>query len=201
MEKIRAYKRVIADKVREKWQNHEILGNPVIRMKGENPYSHWFTVLRTPMTQIDPDLYLGSAFNAANINDLQDAGIKTIINSTLELDHYFMMDGLYQYHRVPVKDINSSEIFIHFEQVINWFHSSPKPILIHCYMGSSRSAILTVLWLIVIRGFTYNDAMKRILTLRPVVNINLSYIKQLKDYITLNFKSLADCVNDNNNAN
>lgn len=201
MEKLRAYKRVIADKVREKWQNHEILGNPVIRMKGENPYSHWFTVLSTPMTQIDPDLYLGSAFNAANINDLQDAGIKTIINSTLELDHYFMMDALYQYHRVPVKDINSSEIFIHFEQVINWFHSSPKPILIHCYMGSSRSAILTVLWLIVMRGFTYDDAMKRILMLRPVVNINLSYIKQLKDYITLNFKSLADCVNDNNNAN
>lgn len=182
MESLNAYRRVIADKMREKWES-SFKFHSVKRMKGDNPWNHCYSVLRSLVTNIDDQLWLGSAFDAANKNTLENCAIKTIINCSLELDNYFILSGKYVYLRVPIIDISTSDMKHHFQTVINWFQQAEKPILIHCYMGSSRSAILTVLWLIKIRGMRFDDAMKYLLEKRPIVNINLVYLLQLRTFL------------------
>jgi protein tyrosine phosphatase (PTP) superfamily phosphohydrolase (DUF442 family) len=184
MESLKAYRRVISDKMREKWES-SFKFHSVKRMKGDNPWNHWYNVLRTPVTKVDDQLWLGSAFDAANKGTLDSCGIKTIINCSLELDHYFIQSGEYIYLRVPILDVGTSDMSDHFQTVINWFQQAEKPILLHCYMGSSRSAILAVLWLIKMRGMQFDAAMKYLLEKRPVVNINLVYLLQLRNFLTL----------------
>lgn len=185
METLNSYRRVIYDKMREKWET-SFKFESVSRIKGDNPWTHFYSVLKTPVTQIDDQLWLGSAFDAANENTLRECGIKTIINCSLELEHYFQMSGKYTYLRVPVLDINNSDLTSQFQTVINWFQQAEKPILIHCYMGSSRSAILTILWLVKIKGMQFDQAMKYLLEKREVVNINISYILQLRNFLEKN---------------
>lgn len=184
MESLKAYRRVISDKMREKWES-SFKFHSVSRMKGDNPWNHWYSVLKTPVTKVDDQLWLGSAFDAANKSTLENCGIKTIINCSLELDHYFIQSGEYIYLRVPVLDVATSDMSNHFQTVINWFQQAEKPILLHCYMGSSRSAILAVLWLIKMGGMQFDSAMKYLLEKRPVVNINLVYLLQLRNFLAL----------------
>ena len=50
-------------------------------------------------------------------------------------------------------------------------------------MGSSRSAILVVLYLIKYKSYTMDDSIHFITDKRNRVNINVTYIEELKKYL------------------
>jgi protein-tyrosine phosphatase len=52
-------------------------------------------------------------------------------------------------------------------------------ILIHCYMGASRSAIIAIYYLIKTKGYTIDSAIKYIINKRPHVNPTFRFIKDL----------------------
>lgn len=59
-------------------------------------------------------------------------------------------------------------------------------ILIHCYMGASRSAIIAIYYLIKTKGYTIDSAIKYIIDKRPHVNPTFRFIKDLAKSIRNN---------------
>jgi len=59
---------------------------------------------------------------------------------------------------------------------------SDNNILIHCYMGSSRSATIIVLYLMDKYKYTLDKALKFIKEKRDIVNINTQFVENLKNF-------------------
>ena len=136
------------------------------------------------LTSIDNIIYLGNAYNAADYYYLKNFGITGIVNACNEISNYFEDD--FEYFKIDILDINNSSIYKFFDPFITFVENileNDGKIMIHCYMGSSRSAILVVLYLIKYKSYTMDDSIHFITDKRNRVNINVTYIEELKKYL------------------
>lgn len=134
-------------------------------------------------TLIIDKIYLGNGNNAANLNTLEKHNINVIINVTSELDNYFENDfTYYKFELLDEKDNDMKQYFSKFLEIIN--NHKEDNILIHCFMGSSRSAILVLLYLIKIKNMNLEDSLKFLKQKRDIVNINVLFIEQLKEFLS-----------------
>lgn len=136
------------------------------------------------LTSIDDIIYLGNAYNAADYYYLKNFGITGIVNACNEISNYFEDD--FEYFKIDILDINNSSIYKFFDPFITFVENileNDGKIMIHCYMGSSRSAILVVLYLIKYKSYTMDDSIHFITDKRNRVNINVTYIEELKKYL------------------
>jgi protein tyrosine phosphatase len=134
-------------------------------------------------TKIVDQLYLGNSYNARNYYDLEQKDIGLIINSSPGIPNYF--EGNFEYYNVNVKDISGANILIHLHKTIDIMHSfitnnPTKNILVHCFMGSSRSATIIIAYLIKYNEFRLRDALNYLKQKRNVVNLNIDFFDQLK---------------------
>ena len=139
------------------------------------------------LTSIDDTIYLGNAYNAADYYYLKKFGITGIVNACNEISNYFEDD--FEYFKIDILDINNSSIYKFFDPFITFVENilnNNGKIMIHCYMGSSRSAILVVLYLIKYKSFTMDDSIRFITNKRNRVNINVTYIEELIKYLNTN---------------
>ncbi|CAI9569518.1 unnamed protein product [Staurois parvus] len=84
-------------------------------------------------------LYLGSEWNASNLEELNNAGIGYILNVTREIDNFF--PGLFAYHNIRVYDEESTDLLSHWNDAYNfinkaklvlvYFHSVLPQVLLH----------------------------------------------------------------------
>lgn len=94
-----------------------------------------------------PGLFLGSEYNAADLEWLQAAGVRTIVNVSIEIPCFF--EGQFQYHRIlwervrcvrrSVDDLPEVELSAHFDQAFEWIDSSlkeKKPVFVHCQVAT-----------------------------------------------------------------
>lgn len=140
-------------------------------------------------TKIVDNIYLGNAYNASNFNQLDELNINTIINVTNEIPNYFENIQEYDYFKININDTNSDSIKNFFNESNQYIkeiqqQKPNKNILIHCYMGSSRSA--TILTAYLLKNFNLNpkQAFSLLQEKRPVVNINTQFWDELQDYYT-----------------
>lgn len=136
------------------------------------------------LTSIDDIIYLGNAYNAADYYYLKNFGITGIVNACNEISNYFEDD--FEYFKIDILDINNSSIYKFFDPFITFVENilnNNGKIMIHCYMGSSRSAILVVLYLVKYKSYTMDDSIRFITDKRNRVNINVTYIEELKRYL------------------
>lgn len=152
----------------------------------ESIYEH-LTAPFISATKIDNTIYLGNAFNAADYNYIKNNGITAIVNASKEISNYFETNSDLQYFKLDdVKDINSSSIKKYFDNFISFVEKIKAEngrILIHCFMGSSRSAILVVLYKVYFLGDKLEDSIIDITNKRERVNINITFVEELKDYL------------------
>ena len=152
----------------------------------ESIYEH-ITAPFISATKIDNTIYLGNAFNAADYNYIKNNGITAIVNASKEISNYFETNSDLQYFKLDdVKDINSSSIKKYFDNFISFvkkIKAENGRILIHCFMGSSRSAILVVLCKVYFLGDKLEDSIIDITNKRERVNINITFVKELKEYL------------------
>jgi len=149
----------------------------------ESIYDHISAPFIT-LTSIDDIIYLGNAYNAADYYYLKNFGITGIVNACNEISNYFEDD--FEYFKIDILDINNSSIYKFFDPFITFVENileNDGKIMIHCYMGSSRSAILVVLYLIKYKSYTMDDSIHFITDKRNRVNINVTYIEELKKYL------------------
>lgn len=135
-------------------------------------------------TEIVPGLYLGNAYNASNYLTLEHYNIKHIINISSELPNAF--PNYFNYLQIPIKDDNQNHIYEFIPEIIEFLDridiSPNNSVLIHCYMGSSRSASVVLLYLIHRFKFSFEHALQLIKAKRPIVNINKNFLEDIQAY-------------------
>jgi dual specificity phosphatase 12 len=138
-------------------------------------------------THIIDTIYLGNAYNASNYSSLVENNIGLIVNITCEIPNYYSYIPDFTYHNIYIKDANDNHIKSHIENVLNviktYRETRPdKNILIHCYMGSSRSASFVVAYLVKNHFYDVDDAISFIKDKRSLVNINTTFIRDLREW-------------------
>jgi hypothetical protein len=134
-------------------------------------------------TYIIDNIYIGSAYNAANKTVLDKLNIKCIINVTTEINNYFpdnivyIKYSLYDNNRESIKKYleDSYKKIKEYQQNIN------GNILIHCFMGASRSATILAYYLIMNNKMSAIEAYDFIKTKRNLVNPTYKFFNELKE--------------------
>ncbi|PWN33443.1 phosphatases II [Meira miltonrushii] len=143
-------------------------------------------------SRIAPWLYIGS-FKEANAPAklLSDLGIVQIINVTHNIDHVHNLkkgETTFKHVRIPVKDVNTTRIDVHFQRVANiiqeCMHSTKRATLLHCFEGVSRSVTLGVASMMIIDNVTLQDAMDIMRAARPIIEPNSGFLHQLQQLDT-----------------
>ena len=186
---IYSFLKVMKDKIYQKTVNYSINDWEKVERIEERNLSlidNLYYITDSP-TFIKDNIYLGNAYNASNYDELKKNNIGYILNITKEISNYYPDE--FEYYNIEIMDHNGQSVEKYFDNILDFINKSQletndrkKNILIHCFMGSSRSASCVILYLMNKYGMTFEDSYNMIKKLRPIVNPNTSFVKQLKNY-------------------
>ncbi|XP_018415896.1 PREDICTED: protein phosphatase Slingshot homolog 1 [Nanorana parkeri] len=128
-------------------------------------------------------LYLGSEWNASNLEELHNAGVGYILNVTREIDNFF--PGLFAYHNIRVYDEESTDLLSHWNDAYNFINKAKKnnsKCLVHCKMGVSRSASTVIAYAMKEYGWSMENAYSYVKQRRSVTRPNSGFMRQLLEY-------------------
>lgn len=174
-----SYIRILKDKILQYFYFNDLnLHVKRIKQNEETCFEHISKMMYDP-THIIDNIYLGNALNASNYKVLEEYNIKHIVNVTREIPNYFEDD--INYLTIKIADTQDSSIINYIDEFITFMNKIDKKenILIHCYMGSSRSATFTILYLNYKYNMTIKEALDYVINLRDIVNLNETFLKEL----------------------
>lgn len=133
-------------------------------------------------TYIIDNIFIGSSINASQYNFLVDRDIKMIINMTHEISNYYPDDFIY--YKFGLYDNNEESIKKYlidaYDNIIDFqTKNKDKYILIHCFMGASRSASVVIYYLMKKHNYRLNEAILYCKGKRELINISELFYKEL----------------------
>ncbi|KAL0742752.1 hypothetical protein Bca4012_084265 [Brassica carinata] len=140
---------------------------------------------------IQEGLYLGSVAAACNKNLLKSYNVTHILTvaSSLIPAHpddfvYKVVRGMtiYIYIYIYLKEDTNLEMY--FDECFDFIDEAKKlggSVLVHCFVGKSRSVTIIVAYLMKKHGMTLTQALLHVKSIRPVASPNAGFIKQLQD--------------------
>ena len=134
------------------------------------------------MSRIKDYLYLGSLDDSNDKEFLLNNNIKTIINLTYNYDNIIYDD--IKYYKIETLD-NEKQPIIYVINKVNKLINENKNngnILVHCYVGKSRSATCIIGYLIDEYKMTLEKSIRYTKERRNIINPNNGFIKQLMIY-------------------
>ena len=156
-------------------------------------YVKEYSVFWGEPTHIVDNIYLGSAYNAASYDKLKELDIKVIMNATMEISDYYpdefvyLRYGLYDNNKHRIKKYLEKS----FNDIIKHQKETPGNILIHCFMGASRSASIVIYYLMRTKkhdngvSFTFDDAVTFLRDKRITVNPTFRLTKDLASSVMI----------------
>ncbi|RXG68820.1 Protein phosphatase Slingshot [Armadillidium vulgare] len=133
--------------------------------------------------EIFPHVYLGSEWNASNLEELKNNGVGFILNVTKEIDNFF--PGMFDYLNIRVYDDEKTELLRHWDDTykyINQVKDKGSKVLVHCKMGISRSASVVIAYAMKAHNLSLEDAIKLVKNKRTCIKPNQAFTSQLKIY-------------------
>ncbi|XP_037631152.1 protein phosphatase Slingshot homolog 2 isoform X1 [Sebastes umbrosus] len=134
-------------------------------------------------TEIFEHVYLGSEWNASNLDELQNSGVHYILNVTREIDNFF--PGTFEYHNIRVYDEEATNLLEYWNETFKFITKAKKAgakCLVHCKMGVSRSASTVIAYAMKEYGWDLDTAFDYVKEKRAVTKPNPSFMKQLEEY-------------------
>ncbi|XP_048709064.2 protein phosphatase Slingshot homolog 3 isoform X2 [Caretta caretta] len=134
-------------------------------------------------SKIFDHLYLGSEWNAANLEELQRNRISHILNVTREIDNFF--PALFTYLNVRLYDEEASQLLPYWKETYHFIsavRAQNSRVLVHCKMGVSRSASTVIAYAMKEYGWSLERAYRHVQDQRPIVHPNPSFMRQLEFY-------------------
>ncbi|XP_051252677.1 protein phosphatase Slingshot homolog 2 isoform X3 [Dicentrarchus labrax] len=134
-------------------------------------------------TEIFEHVYLGSEWNASNLEELQNSGVRYILNVTREIDNFF--PGMFEYHNIRVYDEEATNLLEYWNETYKFITKAKKAgakCLVHCKMGVSRSASTVIAYAMKEYGWDLDTAFDHVKERRAVTKPNPSFMKQLEEY-------------------
>ena len=120
---------------------------------------------------IIPHIYIGNSNSSLNKNFIEKKNIKLIVNCTKDLK--FIKSENLEKVRIPIDDnrIFKNNDILKYLDVLNTIHDyreKKENILIHCRVGSQRSATIILLYLIKKLNYSYNEGYNILKIKRPI---------------------------------
>lgn len=172
-------------------KGHEILVNftnvenyqePKIERIGKSNFVYDHVIAVLPPTEVHPNLFLGSSYNAALLPGLRSRNIKYVINVTNEISNYYPSN--IEYYNISISDNGHDSIIDHLEEsyeiINNFLNKDDGAILVHCYMGASRSASIITYYIAKKTGRTIDEVISFLQSQRSNVNLSKSLYDELK---------------------
>jgi len=167
------------DKYNKEEDNHRIF--PPVGL-----YEAYYIFFSEP-THIIDNIYLGSAFNAADYETLKQLNIKTVFNITKEITNYYPNDFIYIKFDIYDNNKHSIKEYLDkaFESIIHHQTRTEGNILIHCYMGASRSASVVIYYLMKTKKnnngeyMNFDEALEYLKSKRSIINPTFRFTKDL----------------------
>ncbi|XP_029998481.1 protein phosphatase Slingshot homolog 1 isoform X2 [Sphaeramia orbicularis] len=134
-------------------------------------------------TLIFDHVYLGSEWNASNLEELQETGVGYILNVTREIDNFF--PGTFSYHNIRVYDEETTDLLAHWNDTYNFIVKAKKnhsKCLVHCKMGVSRSASTVIAYAMKEFGWSLEKAYNFVKQKRSITRPNPAFMRQLAEY-------------------
>uniref|UniRef100_A0A8C9P805 protein-serine/threonine phosphatase n=1 Tax=Spermophilus dauricus TaxID=99837 RepID=A0A8C9P805_SPEDA len=134
-------------------------------------------------SRIFPHLYLGSEWNAANLEELQRNRVSHILNMAREIDNFY--PERFTYHNVRLWDEESAQLLPHWKETHRFIEAARAQgtrVLVHCKMGVSRSAATVLAYAMKQYGWSLEQALLHVQELRPIVRPNPGFLRQLQTY-------------------
>jgi len=131
-----------------------------------------------PMSKILPRLYVGSYDNAMDELELKAKGITHI----LSLFGKSWSVDFAQQETIPMHDLGRTDLKVVLAKAAKFMEQGQEDgcrILVHCQSGQNRSATVVIAYQMIYQKETLYRAHKRVKSLRPLVQVNVGYAKQL----------------------
>ncbi|XP_062950055.1 protein phosphatase Slingshot homolog 3 isoform X3 [Cynocephalus volans] len=134
-------------------------------------------------SRIFPHLYLGSEWNAANLEELQRNRVSHILNMAREIDNFY--PERFTYHNVRLWDEESAQLLPHWKETHHFIEAARAQgtrVLVHCKMGVSRSAATVLAYAMKQYGWSLEQALHHVQEHRPIARPNPGFLRQLQTY-------------------
>ncbi|XP_033060984.1 protein phosphatase Slingshot homolog 3 isoform X5 [Trachypithecus francoisi] len=134
-------------------------------------------------SRIFPHLYLGSEWNAANLEELQRNRVTHILNMAREIDNFY--PERFTYHNVRLWDEESAQLLPHWKETHRFIEAARAQgtrVLVHCKMGVSRSAATVLAYAMKQYECSLEQALRHVQELRPIARPNPGFLRQLQIY-------------------
>jgi len=131
-----------------------------------------------PMTKVHSNLYIGNWENANDEAELKSKGITHILSV---ISHQSSVEWVERKQRA-MHDKGRSNIEEVLDEVFEFMEEGQKGnnnLLVHCQLGQNRSAVVIIGFLMRKEKKTLHRAHRELRKLRPIVQVNVDYAKQL----------------------
>jgi len=136
-----------------------------------------------PASRIFDFLFLGSEWNASNLEELNSNGVTHILNVTREIDNFF--PAVFKYLNIREWDVEETDLLKYWDETYNFIHGAQKmggKVLVHCKMGISRSASTVCSFAMKYFGWSLTRALSHTKERRSIINPNSGFREQLQIY-------------------
>ncbi|CAL2227333.1 hypothetical protein PRUPE_1G151900 [Prunus persica] len=133
--------------------------------------------------QIEEGLFLGSIGAANNKEELKNLNITHILTVANSFEPSYPNDFVYKI--INVADRVSTDLKQHFDECIDYIDEAKRSgggVLVHCFVGRSRSVTIVVAYLMKKHGMNLSQALEHVKSRRPQAAPNSGFISQLQSF-------------------
>ena len=134
-------------------------------------------------SKITDNIYIGNKNTSVMKKYLNEIGITHIIRVGEGLKDHYLKE--FEYFSIDIWDNIKANLYSYFQPVIYWIDQCVEKngkVLVHCYMGKSRSVTLVCCYLIKKNKIDYNKALELVQKHREIADPNDGFMKQLKEF-------------------
>lgn len=133
--------------------------------------------------QIEEGLYLGSVGAANNKSELKRLNITHILTVANSLPPTHPNDFVYKIINIPDRE----DVYIenYFDECFAFIDEAKRTgggVLVHCFVGKSRSVTVVVAYLMKKHGMSVSEALKHVKNKRPIASPNSGFMLQLQNF-------------------
>ena len=130
------------------------------------------------MSQVTENLYIGNIYAAQDMKKLLKVGIKKVL-SLITDNQLLLYPADIEHKLICIPDLPRENIIQYFGECL-LFIDDNKKILVHCVAGASRSATIVIAYIMWKNQLEFLEAIEYIKRIRPIINPNYGFIRQLK---------------------
>ncbi|OWM74209.1 dual specificity protein phosphatase 1B-like isoform X2 [Punica granatum] len=143
---------------------------------------HDMFFLSNNMCEIEKGLFLGAYCHTCDREKLKSSNITHVL-SVANLRPTYPDEFIYKV--IDVLDMPDASIKNHFDECFEFIDEAKRrggSVLVHCFMGVSRSVTVVVAYLMKKRGMSLSQALEHVKQRRPQASPNIGFIQQLQDF-------------------